>query len=71
MSQHLHEFQLVRVGMDGEAEIGRFTAPDTKTACEKHLEAWAERETHHAVVLVLPNGSRHSYRDSAAFIDTV
>lgn len=64
----MHEFTLMSVSMDGEKEVGRFTAADTKDACRKHMDAWNQRQTSHAIVLVLPNGTRHSYRDSAVYV---
>ena len=62
-----HEFKLMQVSADGEKLAETFTAESTKEACIKHMEAWKERKTHHAVVLVLPNGERHSYRDSEVY----
>lgn len=64
----MHEYTLMRVSMDGEKVVGRFAADDTKDACRRHMDAWNRRETSHAIILVLPNGTRHSYRDSAVYV---
>ncbi len=66
----MHEYTLIRVG-DKEVVVGKFEAATTKEACIKHMKAWDERPTHHAVVLVLPNGARNSYRDSDVYVRTV
>ncbi|GEM_PF-3954975 len=66
----MYEYTLIRVGLDKEVEIGKFKAATTKEACIKHMQAWKERTTSHAVVLVLPNGARNSYRDSDVYVST-
>lgn len=68
----MHEYTLVRVGglETKETVVGTFKAATTKDACIKHMKAWNERPTHHAVVLVLPNGERNSYRDSDVYVRT-
>lgn len=66
----MYKFQLVRVGglNSKEEVVGTFMAANTKEACIKHMDAWHKRKTHQAVVLVLPNGERNSYRDSDVYV---
>lgn len=62
------EFSLIKVFSRGEDELLKFTAPDAKAACERHIVAWKKRESSSAVVLGFEDGSRHSYRDSQNYL---
>ena len=64
----MDKYTLIRISKDGEKVIKTFAAPNVKTACSAHLSAWKKKVTSHAVVLELPDGTRHSHNDSVAFL---